>query len=105
MAPSLHRGTELRAGPGWGIPGIPVCGGWGTEQSLPRPQDIPDLDVKRLDKGDIKWGKATYTVIWAATTCMGNWELSGTDVSTWSDKVTEVALEQLFHKTRVAGSN
>lgn len=85
-APSLHRGTELRS------PQNPSVWGLGTERSLPRPQDIPELDVKRLDRGDIKRGKATYTVICSAATCMGNWERSETDVSTWNDKVAEVAL-------------
>jgi hypothetical protein len=40
---------------------IPVCGGWGAgaKRSLPRPQNISELDVKRLGRGDIKGEKAT----------------------------------------------
>lgn len=66
--PSLHRGTAE----GWpwneAFPRmIPLCGVSGAreEQSLPRPQGIPELDVKRLSRGDIKWGKATYIVTWS----------------------------------------
>lgn len=67
-----------------------MCGVWGTEQSLLRPQDIPELDVKRLGRGDLS-GEKRHTPsfglsppVWG----MGNFQ---TDVSTWNSKVTEVA--------------